>query len=236
MTENASAPGLPLGAPVDDAPAAQPGPVTLEGRHVRIVPFDADRHGGDLFALSHGPEKERLWAYLRPEPFPDATAFARFYAAAAAAGDQALYTVATVDAGRAVGHAAYLRITPAYRTIEVGNILYTPQLQRTPGATEAMYLMARHAFEDLGYRRYEWKCDSLNAPSRRAAERFGFTYEGLFRQHMILKGRNRDTAWFSLLDAEWPRAKAAFEIWLDPSNFDADGRQRRRLEEIRAGL
>lgn len=236
MTENVSAPGLPLGAPVADGPAAMPGSLTLEGRHVRIVPFDADRHGAGLFALSHGPEKERLWAYMRPASFPDAAAFIRFYGEAAAAGDQALFAVEAAETSRAIGHAAYLRITPAHRTIEVGNILYTPELQRTPGATEAMYLMARHAFEDLGYRRYEWKCDSLNAPSRRAAERLGFTYEGLFRQHMIIKGRNRDTVWFSLLDGEWPRAKAAFESWLDAGNFDAEGRQRRRLEDIRATL
>jgi RimJ/RimL family protein N-acetyltransferase len=120
--------------------------------------------------------------------------------------------------------------------IEVGNILYTPPLQRTAGATEAMYLMARHAFDDLGYRRYEWKCNALNAPSRRAAERLGFTFEGLFRQHMIVKGLNRDTAWFAMLDSDWPKAKAAFEAFLDPGNFDADGRQRRKLEDIRAAL
>ncbi len=128
--------------------------------------------------------------------------------------------------GAAVGYAAYMRIEPVHRVIEVGSILYTPQLQRTPLATEAMYLMARHVFEDLGYRRYEWKCNALNAPSRRAALRFGFTFEGIFRQHMIVKGRNRDTAWFSMLDSEWPARKANFERWLDPSNFGPDGRQK----------
>jgi RimJ/RimL family protein N-acetyltransferase len=125
-----------------------------------------------------------------------------------------------------------LRIEPAHRSIEVGWILYAPALQRTVGATEAMYLLAKHAFEDLGYRRYEWKCDALNAPSRRAALRLGFTFEGIFRQHMIVKGRNRDSAWFSLLDTEWPARRDAFERWLDPANFDAQGRQRVALSTL----
>jgi RimJ/RimL family protein N-acetyltransferase len=125
-----------------------------------------------------------------------------------------------------------MRIEPSHRVIEVGSILFTPRLQRTVGATEAMYLMARHVFEDLGYRRYEWKCNALNAPSRGAALRLGFTFEGIFRQHMIIKGRNRDTAWFSMLDPEWPKRKAAFERWLDPSNFDAEGRQRVSLSAL----
>ena len=125
-----------------------------------------------------------------------------------------------------------MRIEPAHRVIEVGSILYTRQLQRTPLATEAMYVMARHVFEDLGYRRYEWKCNALNAPSRRAALRFGFTFEGIFRQHMIVKGRNRDTAWFSMLDSEWPARKASFERWLDPSNFGPDGRQKVALSVL----
>ena len=134
--------------------------------------------------------------------------------------------------GKAVGYASYMRIEPVHRVIEVGSILYTPRLQQTTLATEAMYLMARHVFEDLGYRRYEWKCNALNAPSRRAALRFGFTFEGIFRQHMIVKGRNRDTAWFSMLDSEWPVRKANFERWLDPSNFGADGRQKVALSTL----
>ncbi|MBP2148902.1 GNAT family N-acetyltransferase [Xanthobacter flavus] len=229
-------PSTPLGAPVDTAPARRPEPTTLEGRHVRLVPFDAERHAATLFALSHGPEKEALWAYLSPAPFPDEAAFAAFYGEAAKKADPLLFAIEEADTGRAVGHATYMRIEPAQKVIEVGNILYTPALQRTRGATEAMYLMARHAFEDLGYRRYEWKCNALNARSRQAAARLGFTFEGLFRQHMIVKGRNRDTAWFSLLDSEWPRARAAFEAWLAPENVDENGRQLRRLEDIRAGL
>lgn len=233
MTDAAASP-IPLGAPVEGGPARRPAPVTLEGTHVRLVPFDAGRHATSLFALSHGPGKEALWAYLFPPPFPDETAFTRYYAEAAAKADPLLFVIEEAAGGRAVGHATYMRIEPAHRVIEVGNILHTPPLQRTPGATEAMYLMARHVFEDLGYRRYEWKCNALNAPSRRAAERLGFTFEGVFRQHMIVKGLNRDTAWFALLDHEWPRAKAAFEAWLAPANFDASGRQIRRLEDIRA--
>ncbi|MFG1306364.1 GNAT family protein [Xanthobacter autotrophicus] len=227
---------VPLGPPVEGGPARRPAPVTLEGRHVAIVPFDVERHAASLYALSHGPERDALWAYLSAAPFPDEAAFARSYAEAATKADPLLFAIVEAETGRAVGHVTYMRIEPAHRVIEVGNILYSPALQRTPGATEAMYLMARHAFEDLGYRRYEWKCNALNAPSRRAAERLGFSYEGLFRQHMIIKGLSRDTAWYALLDHEWPRARAAFEAWLDPANFDAEGRQKRRLEDIRDAL
>jgi RimJ/RimL family protein N-acetyltransferase len=137
-------------------------------------------------------------------------------------------------AGRAAGYASFMRIEPAHGVVEVGNILLSPILQRTRAATEAMYLMARHVFEDLGYRRYEWKCNAQNEPSRRAALRYGFTYEGIFRQHMVVKDRNRDTAWFSMLDSEWPARKAAFEAWLDPSNFDENGEQRKSLQSLRS--
>ncbi|MFG1393308.1 GNAT family N-acetyltransferase [Xanthobacter agilis] len=236
MTDQGPAPHLPLGAPVAGPAARRPAPATLDGRHVRVVPFDVARHGPDLHALSHGPDHAALWAYLSPEPFADLHAFTRYYAEAAAKADPLLFAIEEADTGRAVGHATYMRVEPAHRVVEVGNILFTPALQARPGGTEAMFLMARHAFETLGFRRYEWKCNALNTPSRRAAERLGFTFEGVFRQHMIVKGRNRDTAWFALLDQDWPRAKAAFEAWLDPGNFDAEGRQRRTLREIRAGL
>jgi RimJ/RimL family protein N-acetyltransferase len=146
------------------------------------------------------------------------------------------YAYAVIDAeGRAVGIATLMEIRPTMRVIEVGHIVYTPALQRTPLATEAQYLLARYIFEELGYRRYEWKCNALNAPSRRAAERFGFTFEGVFRQHLIVKGRNRDTAWFSMLDSEWPTRKAAFERWLAPGNFDAAGRQNMSLADLMKG-
>jgi RimJ/RimL family protein N-acetyltransferase len=159
-------------------------------------------------------------------PFPDEAAFLAWAEVAERSDDPLFFAV--VDRGRPVGVAAYLRITPAAGSIEVGSITYAPSLQRTAGATEAMYLMMRQAFE-LGYRRYEWKCDVLNAPSRLAAERLGFTFEGVFRSHMVYKGRNRDTAWYSVIDSEWPALDGRFRRWLDPANFDDTGRQRRRL-------
>lgn len=225
----------PVGDPVDARPAPRPERTTLRGRHVSIVPFDAAVHAAPLFAAIAGAENDGLWTYLAQGPFADAGSFAAFYAAAAQKDDPLLFALVDPD-GRTLGHACLMRIDAANRVIEIGNILYAPALQRTPAATEAMALFARHVFDDLGYRRYEWKCNALNAPSRRAAARLGFTYEGIFRAHMIIKGRNRDTAWFSLLDSEWPRARAAFDAWLDPANFDAEGRQRRSLEAIRAAL
>lgn len=146
-----------------------------------------------------------------------------------------LYAIVPAETKTAAGWAAYMRITPAHGVIEIGNVLFSPGLQRTRAATEAVYLMARHVFEDLGYRRFEWKCNAENAQSRRAALRFGFTFEGIFRQHMVVKGQNRDTAWFAMLDKEWPARREAFETWLAPENFDAAGRQRRSLKEIAAG-
>ncbi len=191
--------------------------------------MNPEAHGDALFEDACGVDHDELWRYLFSGPFRERAAFDAYLEKSAASDDPLLLTIVDNQSNRAVGHAAYLRIEPVHRVIEVGNILYTPKLQRTVGATEAMYLMARHAFEDLQYRRYEWKCNALNAPSRRAAERFGFTFEGIFRQHMIVKGLNRDTAWYSMLDSEWPARKAAFERWLDPANFDADGKQRSRL-------
>lgn len=220
----------PVGALVDPTPAPRPSRVSLEGRHVRIVPFDLAAHGREIFEASSGAENDGLWAYMGHGPFADFATFSATYAEAAKKDDPLLFAILDKKTGRAVGHATYLRIAPQDRAVEVGNILYTPAMQRTIGATEAMYLMARHAFDDLGYRRYEWKCNDLNAPSRRAAQRYGFHFEGIFRQHMIIKGRNRDTAWFAMLDSDWPRVKAAFEAWLDPSNFDTDGRQKTRLD------
>jgi RimJ/RimL family protein N-acetyltransferase len=162
-------------------------------------------------------------------PFPSREAFRASIENKAVSTDPLYFAVVDNQSSDAVGYASYLRIEPSHRVIEVGNILYTPRLQRTRGATEAMFLMARHAFEDLRYRRYEWKCNALNEPSRRAALRLGFRFEGIFRQHMIIKGRNRDTAWYAMLDGEWPDRKTAFEQWLSPENFDPEGRQIRRL-------
>ncbi len=189
-------------------------------------------HGKELYEGIQGEAGERLWQYLFEGPFADRAAFDIHLKRIAASEDPLFFAILDNASGRAVGYASYMRIEPVHRVIEVGSILYTPRLQQTTLATEAMYLMARHVFEDLGYRRYEWKCNALNAPSRRAALRFGFTFEGIFRQHMIVKGRNRDTAWFSMLDSEWPARKANFERWLDPSNFSADGRQKVALSTL----
>lgn len=197
-----------------------------------MAPLDPMAHAQALYAGSHGEGKDRLWLYLLEGPFPDGAAFASSLKQKAVSEDPLFFAIVDNASNRALGYAAYLRIEPAHKVIEVGHILYATGLQRTIGATEAMYLMARHVFGDLGYRRYEWKCNALNAASRRAALRLGFTFEGIFRQHMIVKGRNRDTAWFSMLDSEWPARKAAFERWLHPSNFDAKGRQKLSLSAL----
>jgi RimJ/RimL family protein N-acetyltransferase len=227
-----SKPQISLGALVNAAPARRPRRTTLDGRAVRVVPLDPSAHADALFDGTRGPENERLWLYLFDGPFPTRVAFDSHLKQMGKSEDPLFFAILDQPSGEAVGYAAYMRIEPAHRVIEVGSILFTPRLQRTLGATEAMYLMARHVFEDLGYRRYEWKCNALNAPSRSAAERLGFTFEGIFRQHMIIKGRNRDTAWFSMLESEWPKRKVAFERWLDPSNFDANGRQKISLSAL----
>lgn len=208
--------GQPIGLPVDTAPAQRPGPVTLEGRYGRIEKL-APAHAAGLWRVFAGhPE---VWTYISTDgPFESEDAFTPFIAMRAAAADP--YAYAIIDSARQpVGYFTLMEIRPEMRVIEVGHVLYSPALQRTPLGTEAQYLLARYAFETLGYRRYEWKCNALNAASRRAALRYGFTYEGTFRQHLIAKGRNRDNAWFSMLDSEWPARKAAFERWLRPENF-----------------
>jgi RimJ/RimL family protein N-acetyltransferase len=219
---------------VDDrmTPAAPPRKIRLEGRLVTVEPLAPAAHGDALWEAVRAPEHDGLWTYLFDGPFRQRSAFDAALDRKAAGVDPLFFAIVDRAAGRAVGYASYMRIEPAHRVIEIGGILFTPALQRTAGATEAMYLMARHVFDDLGYRRYEWKCDARNQPSRRAALRLGFTFEGIFRQHMIVKGRNRDTAWFSMLDSEWPARKAAFERWLDPANFDAAGRQIERLAAV----
>jgi RimJ/RimL family protein N-acetyltransferase len=221
--------GQPIGLPVDTTPAQLPGPVTLQGRHGRVEKL-APRHAADLWTAFAG--NESIWTYISTDgPFATEAEFAAFLGKRAAASDP--YAYAIIDAsGRAVGYFALMAIRPEARVIEVGHVLYSPALQRTPLGTEAQYLLARYAFETLGYRRYEWKCNALNAASRRAALRYGFSYEGTFRQHLIAKGRNRDNAWFSMLDGEWPARKATFERWLAPDNFTADGRQKASLSTM----
>jgi RimJ/RimL family protein N-acetyltransferase len=216
---------------IDSAPAKRPQRTCLAGRAINIAPLDAVVHADALFAGAGGEQNESLWRYLFEGPFLVREAFNAHIRQKALSEDPLFFALLDKRSGEAVGYAAYMRMEPAHRVIEVGSILFTPRLRQTVGATEAMYLMARHVFEDLGYRRYEWKCNMLNAPSRSAALRLGFTFEGIFRQHMIIKGRNRDTAWFSMLDSEWPARKAAFERWLDPSNFDANGHQKQSLTQ-----
>jgi RimJ/RimL family protein N-acetyltransferase len=198
---------------------------------VKLVPLDPNIHGEDLFAAAKGHDE--VWTYLGDGPYPDREAFQASLAAKALSEDPMFFAIVDRASGRALGYQTLMRIDATNRVVEVGNILYTPAMQRTIGATEAQFLFARYVFDDLGYRRYEWKCNNLNAPSKRAAERYGFTFEGVFRQHMIIKGRNRDTAWFSLLDQGWPSRRSAFEAWLAAGNFDADGRQRRSLAALR---
>ncbi|MDE3162064.1 MAG: GNAT family N-acetyltransferase [Acidobacteriota bacterium] len=208
-------------------PVPLPRPASLHGRTVMLEPLDAELHAADLWDSVQG--HDAVWQWLFDGPFDTESAFTADIHAKQAATDRIFYAFISAEIGAAAGYASFLRMEPAHGVIEVGNILLSPVLQRTTAATEAMYLMARHVFEDLGYRRYEWKCNAFNAPSRRAAQRLGFTFEGIFRQHMVVKGHSRDTAWFAMLDHEWPARKAAFEAWLDPSNFDAEGRQRTRL-------
>ena len=204
-----------------------------EGRYVRVEPLDPARHGDELFEAGSGPGAEALWRYLFEAPFPDRASFQAWLEKAASSDDPLFFAAVDRDTGRAEGRLSFMRIDGADGVIETGNILFGPRMARTRAATEAIYLQARHAFDDLGYRRFEWKCNNLNEPSKRAALRFGFTFEGVFRQHMVVKGENRDTAWYALLDHEWPACKAAFERWLEPANFHA-GRQRLSLRALMA--
>ncbi|MBH0237100.1 GNAT family N-acetyltransferase [Methylobrevis albus] len=228
--------GQPVGRPLGDwSGAARPPRTPADGRLVRLEPLDPDRHGDDLFAAFGADAEGRNWTYLGYGPFADRAAFGAWMDATCRGDDPLFHAVIDRVTGRAVGVASYLRIDPAGGVIEVGHIHLSPALQRTAQSTEAMFLLMARAFDDLGYRRYEWKCDRLNAPSMRAAERLGFVFEGIFRQATHYKGRNRDTAWFSVVDGDWPVVKAAFLDFLSPSNFDGSGRQIRSLASIRAG-
>ena len=231
MTEPTNSLGQPIGFPVAGW-TARPRPLRtpMVGRACRVEPLDVARHAAELWqAYGDAVQQARNWTYLGTEPFAGFAGY-RAWLERVAAGDDPLYhAVVEAQGGKAVGVATFMRIDPANGVIEIGAINCSPRLQRTTAATEAMYLMMRRVFDELGYRRYEWKCDSLNAPSRAAARRYGFRFEGVFRQAMVTKGRNRDTAWYSIVDVEWPAIKAAFERWLDPANFDAAGRQRTSL-------
>lgn len=234
MAGDRDTPALPVGAPVPGwTPRPLPPRTPMAGRYCRVEPLDVGRHAADLFAANRQAPDHQRWTYLSAEGFDDLDAYRAWLARMSATDDPLSHAIVEARSRRALGVAAYLRIDQANGVLEVGHIHFSPLLQRTAAATEAMYLMMRRAFDELGYRRYEWKCDSLNAASRQAASRLGFTFEGVFRQAMVYKGRNRDTAWFSVIDGEWPALRTAFCRWLDPANFDEQGRQRLRLESCR---
>lgn len=205
-------------------PAKVPARTVLEGHYVRLEPLTLD-HAPELYRASNPADAAERFAYLPDIPPVSEAAMLAWVHKAASMSDPMMFAVVDRLSGKAVGRQALMRIVPEHGVIEIGNIYWGPGLARTRGATEALYLFAGHIFDDLGYRRFEWKCNDRNLPSKRAATRFGFTFEGVFRQHMIAKGENRDTAWFSMLDGEWPARRAEFERWLDPANFDAEGRQ-----------
>jgi RimJ/RimL family protein N-acetyltransferase len=219
-----------FGAPLPGwTPPPRPDMAPLEGRYVRLVRLSADAHAADLHRANSADAA--IWDYLPYGPFSSAAAYHRWIRDITRGEDPLFYAIQNRETGHFGGVASYLRITSDMGTIEVGHINLAPEMQRSRAATEAMFLMMEWAFS-AGYRRYEWKCDALNLPSRRAAQRLGFSYEGLFRQAAVVKGRNRDTAWFACIDKDWPALREAYRAWLDPSNFDADGRQRESLSDL----
>lgn len=226
----------PIGRPLPDwFPPPHPPHELLAGHSCRLEPLAAERHAADLFAAYSQDAEQRLWTYLPYGPFVSLDDYVVWLNRVTPSSDPLFYAIINLKTGQAAGVASYLRIKPAGGSIEVGHINYAPVLQRTPAATEAMFLLMEQAFS-LGYRRYEWKCDALNAPSRAAAQRLGFSFEGVFRQATVYKGRNRDTAWYAVIDQDWPALRAAFDRWLDPANFDAEGRQRARLSDLTGPL
>lgn len=240
----ASAPGYAravpdprLGEPLDWSPASPPSGKLLRGDHVLLRPLEPAADAEPLYASSHPPDGDpTIWTYLPDGPYESAWHLQQTLSWAEGAAGHAYYAIEPLAAGHAQGQASYLRIEPAFGTIEIGHIWFGPALRRTTASTEAIYLLARHAFDALGYRRLEWKCDALNEASRRAAERFGFRFEGVFRNHQVVKGRNRDTAWFAITDGDWPTVRAGFETWLRADNFDGRGQQRRSLSQLTSPL
>jgi len=222
-----------LGPPLNWVPAQRPQLTTLVGRYVTLEKLDPDRHTAPLYAAQSGEGSDpRTWLYMGNGPFADEAAFREYIDRMAAGSDPAAYAVIP-QGGEPAGLITYMRIEPTHGSIEIGHIWYGASIQRSPVTTEVVYLTAKHAFEDLGYRRFEWKCYANNERSKRAALRFGFQYEGTFRNHMVIRDRNRDTTWFAMTREDWPTIKAAFEAWLDPANFDANGQQRRSLASFR---
>jgi RimJ/RimL family protein N-acetyltransferase len=224
---------LPVGSPVDFSGATAPVAAVLAGRYVELRPHDPDTDAAPLYEATHLPAGDpSIWTYMAYGPYPRVEAFRDALARQRDSSDPMFFTIVRASDRLPVGVASYLRIAPDSGVIEIGNIWFAPSLKRTTAATEAIYLLAEHAFDALGYRRLEWKCDSLNAASRRAAQRFGFTFEGVFRNHMVIKGRNRDTAWYAITDGEWPAIQAGMRAWLSLENFDADGHQLHSLQEL----
>jgi RimJ/RimL family protein N-acetyltransferase len=223
----------PLGAEVDWSPVERPTRTPLRGAHVLVRPVDAARDAEPLYAVSHPPTGDpAIWTYLHDGPYESPEQLRQMLEWAEGSEDPLLFTLVRLSDDRPLGLASYMRIKPEFGVIEIGHIWFGVPLQRTTAATEAIYLLAARVFDELGYRRLEWKCNALNAASRRAAERFGFTFEGVFRNHQVVKGRNRDTAWYATTDHEWPHVKSAFEAWLAPDNFDGDGAQKRSLRDL----
>ena len=238
MAEHRNHLGQPIGFPVDDWQRSAPPPRTaMSGRYCRVEPIDPARHAEALFAANRADVEGRIWTYMGYGPFHELAEYRAWMESACLGDDPLFHAIVDAESARACGVASYMRITPAAGVIEIAHINLAPPLQRTRAATEAMYLMMRRVFAELGYRRYEWKCDALNRASRAAAERLGFVFEGVFRQATMYKGRNRDTAWYAVVDRDWPILEAAYERWLDPDNFDAQGRQRERLlDRLRTGI
>ncbi|WP_329126841.1 GNAT family N-acetyltransferase [Streptomyces sp. NBC_01465] len=224
----------PIGAPVPGwSPRPLPAEIVLKGDHCRLEPLNANRHAADLYAANRSEPDQGAWTYMFAGPFENPQDYRRYAEEAAASSDPRHYAVISLADSTAVGTLSLMRQDPAHGVVEIGNVMFSPRMKRKPISTEAQFLAMRYVFEDLGYRRYEWKCDSLNAPSRTTAERLGFTFEGIFRQAVVYKGRNRDTAWYSVIDIEWPVVKRAFEAWLAPDNFDDQGLQRHALADLR---
>ena len=226
-----------MGQPIDPVvegwiPRPLPPRTPMEGRFVRLEPFDLETHARALFDAYTADQTGSTWTYMYVGPFKTFDDYLDMARTRMTGDDPLFHTIFDKTSDQPLGVASFMRIAPDHGCIEVGNISYSPALQKTPGATEAMYLMARRAFDELGYRRYEWKCNAMNAPSRRAALRLGFSFEGVFRKHLVVKGRNRDTAWYAMTDDDWPQIKANFETWLSPDNFDADGRQIQSLNTL----
>ncbi len=227
--------GQAIGTPLNGwSPRPRPSREDMLGRYCRLEPVSSERHGAQLYAAYQDAPDGRDWTYLFYERPESPEAFSAYLLALEASKDPLHFTIVDLPTGAALGTAALMRIDPTHGSMEVGSINFAPRLKQTAAATESMYLMMRRAFDDWGYRRYEWKCDSLNEPSRAAAVRYGFSFEGIFRNAIVYKGRNRDTAWYSITDREWPLVRSAFQAWLAAGNFDGRGRQKQRLQDFRA--